>query len=142
MGFFSSSEEKSQRRQKKLQILERGQRLLLTTADLKRDYIIRGIIQAESLQLLKIKAAKKGADGIVGIGFFGYDTQCFGTAVSFVKKENKTEISEENRSIDDEKTSIDNEEASIDAKLEASEDINEPSSEEVQKDDLTMDDAK
>ncbi|MFC1849011.1 hypothetical protein ACFL27_02270 [candidate division CSSED10-310 bacterium] len=83
MGFFLSAEERARRRQDKKAIREKAKTLIATTADIRTDYTIIDIIRAESLLALKEKAVKMRADALIGIGFFGYDEQCYGTVVKY-----------------------------------------------------------
>jgi len=91
MGIFLSSEERARRKNEKKEVRQKTQNLLYTTADLTMAYTIIDVIQAESLLLLKQKAVKMGADAIVGVGFYGYDSQCYGTAVQLTVEEEDLE---------------------------------------------------
>jgi hypothetical protein len=85
MGIFSSAEEKMRRRQEKQEIQEKVQKMFVSTAGVNENYSVVGIIRAESLPALKELALKKGANALIGVGFFGYDEQCYGTAVTLTE---------------------------------------------------------
>lgn len=92
MKFFLSRDERNRRREQRRAVQERTTDLIVTTADIKGPYTILGILQADSLILLKERAVQAGADAIVGLGFAGYDMQCYGTAVVLDKKQEALDL--------------------------------------------------
>ncbi|MBN2383607.1 hypothetical protein JXQ70_12075 [bacterium] len=83
MPLFLPKHERIKRDRTRRELEHKASTLLTTTADLKQDYDILTVLKAESLSELKMNAATHGADALVGVGFYGYDERCYGTAVRF-----------------------------------------------------------
>lgn len=89
MGLFRSAEERKKHQAKKRELAIQLDTLPVTTADFKQEYSIISVIQADSLLGLKEKALELQADAVAGIGFYGYDQQCYGTAIRFKEDSKK-----------------------------------------------------
>ena len=102
MGLFSSADERAKNRQEKQEVQKKAQKLVVPTAGLNSDYSILGIIRAESLTALKESAVRKGANAVIGVGFFGYDEQCYGTAITFKEDPQEADNTEQPKASQDE----------------------------------------
>ena len=89
MHIFSSTADREKRKQEKSDLQAKVEEMVVTTADLKNEYELVTVLKAETLSDLKLKAAQKGANALVGVGFFGYDEQCYGTAVRLISPDER-----------------------------------------------------